>query len=280
MVALSCMGNLLFVQSSGAFSSLSRSLQTLLCHCWGLRAVRGLLLPGRDFLYGGILCLSSTVVWTVLVHINYFISSFFNLEKVVTEWIREWFMHTLHRCTIYYQCKKQSVWISGSQSGVQGSLKVFYGVPQQKGKPFIFTIFPSKCNTVYDYFGLWFHKLSVIKHVKAKLLSKGGLFYVYFGVLDVKTIENHWASSLLCSNNHPSFLFLQAIGVVSSLVRSAKRSQSRGNVFTLAELVSYIRHQMISGQHREARIENHGEGKVRKDCSVHKKTKMLSELQN
>ncbi|XP_045922035.1 polycystic kidney disease 1 like 1 [Micropterus dolomieu] len=119
VVALSCMGNLLFVQSSGAFSSLSRSLQTLLCHCWGLRAVRGLLLPGRDFLYGGILCLSSTMVWTVL-----------------------------------------------------------------------------------------------------------------------------------------------AIGVVSSLVRSAKRSQSRGNVFTLAELVSYIRHQMISGQHREARIENHGEGKT------------------
>ncbi|XP_028425777.1 polycystic kidney disease 1 like 1 [Perca flavescens] len=66
MVALSCVGNLLFAQSSWAFSSLSRSLQTLLCHCWGLRAARGPLFSGRDFLYRGVLYLSS-VVWTAMV---------------------------------------------------------------------------------------------------------------------------------------------------------------------------------------------------------------------
>ncbi|XP_037613525.1 polycystic kidney disease 1 like 1 [Sebastes umbrosus] len=66
MVALACVGNLLFVQSSWAFSSLSRSLQTLLCHCWGQRAVKGLLFSWRDFLYRGALHLSS-VVWTAVV---------------------------------------------------------------------------------------------------------------------------------------------------------------------------------------------------------------------
>ncbi|XP_070784659.1 polycystin-1-like protein 1 [Enoplosus armatus] len=120
MVVLSCVWSLLFVQSSWAFSSLSRSLQTLLCHYWGVRVVRGLLLPGRDFLYSGVLHLSSTVVWTAVVHV---------------------------------------------------------------------------------------------------------------------------------------------IGVVSSLVRSARRSQSRGNVFTMAELASYIR-QRVSGQRRQAWIENHVEGKT------------------
>ncbi|KAA8580858.1 hypothetical protein FQN60_013816 [Etheostoma spectabile] len=66
MVALSCVGNLLFAQSSWAFSSLPRSLRTLLCHSWGLRAPRGLLFSGRDFLYRGVLYLSS-VVWTAVV---------------------------------------------------------------------------------------------------------------------------------------------------------------------------------------------------------------------
>ncbi|XP_034428977.1 polycystic kidney disease 1 like 1 [Hippoglossus hippoglossus] len=66
LVALSCAGNLLFAQSSWAFSSIPRSLQTLLCHFWGLRPTRSLhrLLSGRDLLYSGALYLSSTVVWT------------------------------------------------------------------------------------------------------------------------------------------------------------------------------------------------------------------------
>ncbi|XP_068438427.1 polycystin-1-like protein 1 [Clinocottus analis] len=66
MVALACAGNLLFVQRSRAFSSLPRSLQTLLCHCWGFGTVRGLLLSGYDFLIRGVLYLSS-VAWTAVV---------------------------------------------------------------------------------------------------------------------------------------------------------------------------------------------------------------------
>uniref|UniRef100_UPI0037E90AE3 polycystin-1-like protein 1 n=1 Tax=Semicossyphus pulcher TaxID=241346 RepID=UPI0037E90AE3 len=65
MVVLSCVGNLLFVQSSRAFSALAHSPQTLLCHHWGRRAVRSLLLSGRDLLYHGIFHLFSTV-WAAL----------------------------------------------------------------------------------------------------------------------------------------------------------------------------------------------------------------------
>ncbi|XP_054479391.1 polycystic kidney disease 1 like 1 [Anoplopoma fimbria] len=65
-MALACVGNLLFVQTSWAFSSLPRSLQTLLGHCWGFRAVRDLVFSGRDFLYRGVLYMSS-VVWKALV---------------------------------------------------------------------------------------------------------------------------------------------------------------------------------------------------------------------
>ncbi|XP_047185896.1 polycystic kidney disease 1 like 1 isoform X3 [Scophthalmus maximus] len=67
LVGLSCAGSLLFAQSSGAFSSILRSLQTLLSHHWGLRRARSLLLSGRDFLYGGTLYLSSSVVWTAVL---------------------------------------------------------------------------------------------------------------------------------------------------------------------------------------------------------------------
>nr|XP_019942839.1 PREDICTED: polycystic kidney disease protein 1-like 1 [Paralichthys olivaceus] len=69
LVALSCVGNLLFAQSSWAFSSIPRSFQSLLCHYWGLRPSRSLhpLLSGRDFLYCVTLYLSSTVVWTAMV---------------------------------------------------------------------------------------------------------------------------------------------------------------------------------------------------------------------
>ncbi|XP_033988169.1 polycystic kidney disease 1 like 1-like [Trematomus bernacchii] len=67
MVALSCAGNLLFVQSSWSFSSLPRSFQTLLGHCWGLRALRGLHRSERDLLYRGLLFLSS-VLRTAVVY--------------------------------------------------------------------------------------------------------------------------------------------------------------------------------------------------------------------
>ncbi|XP_023272777.1 polycystic kidney disease protein 1-like 1 [Seriola lalandi dorsalis] len=67
LVALSCAGNLLFVQSSWAFSSIPRSLQSLLCQYSGLRPARGLLLSGHHFLYSGAFYLSSTVVWTAVV---------------------------------------------------------------------------------------------------------------------------------------------------------------------------------------------------------------------
>uniref|UniRef100_A0A8D3B804 Polycystic kidney disease protein 1-like 1 n=1 Tax=Scophthalmus maximus TaxID=52904 RepID=A0A8D3B804_SCOMX len=66
LVGLSCAGSLLFAQSSGAFSSILRSLQTLLSHHWGLRRARSLLLSGRDFLYGGTLYLSSSVLIAVV----------------------------------------------------------------------------------------------------------------------------------------------------------------------------------------------------------------------
>uniref|UniRef100_A0AAQ4P3R6 Polycystic kidney disease 1b n=1 Tax=Gasterosteus aculeatus aculeatus TaxID=481459 RepID=A0AAQ4P3R6_GASAC len=66
MVALSCVGSLLFVHRSWAFSSLPRSLQTLLCSCWGFRTPRGLRLPGCHVLYRGVLCLSS-LLWTAVV---------------------------------------------------------------------------------------------------------------------------------------------------------------------------------------------------------------------
>ncbi|XP_050922890.1 LOW QUALITY PROTEIN: polycystic kidney disease 1 like 1 [Lates calcarifer] len=67
LVALSCAGNLVFVQSSWAFSSIPHSLQTLLRHCWGLRSARDLLLSGHNVLYCATLYLSSTVVWTAVV---------------------------------------------------------------------------------------------------------------------------------------------------------------------------------------------------------------------
>ncbi|XP_069561677.1 polycystin-1-like protein 1 [Brachyistius frenatus] len=58
LAVLSCMRNLLYIESSWA----------LWTHCWGLKATgRLLLLPGHDFLYCGALYLSSTVVLTAVV---------------------------------------------------------------------------------------------------------------------------------------------------------------------------------------------------------------------
>ncbi|XP_076744692.1 polycystin-1-like protein 1 [Maylandia zebra] len=55
------------------------------------------------------------------------------------------------------------------------------------------------------------------------------------------------------------------IGVMSSLVRSARRSHSRRNLITIAELANYIRlrvSELTTGQHEEARIDNHTEGRA------------------
>ena len=61
---------------------------------------------------------------------------------------------------------------------------------------------------MHDYFGHGFHRLSVIKHLKAKILSDGdpwtksnqmgvcGLVSVSLGVLDVKKFEDHWFTGL------------------------------------------------------------------------------------
>ncbi|KAL6097956.1 pkd1l1 [Pungitius sinensis] len=72
MVALSCVGSLLLVHRHWAFSSLPRSLWTLLCCCGGcggfggFGAPRGLRLSGSHVLYGGVLCLSA-LVWRAVV---------------------------------------------------------------------------------------------------------------------------------------------------------------------------------------------------------------------
>lgn len=52
---------------------------------------------------------------------------------------------------------------------------------------------------------------------------------------------------------------------MSSLVRSARRSHSRRNLITIAELANYIRlrvSELTTGQHEEAQIDNHTEGRV------------------
>ncbi len=66
----------------------------------------------------------------------------------------------------------------------------------------------------------------------------------------------------------------QVKGVVSSFVRSAKRSQSRVNVITVAELIGYIRWRVsdLTGWSRQTWIENHMEGKVKKKMLILIKT--------
>ncbi|TWW71107.1 Polycystic kidney disease 1 like 1 [Takifugu flavidus] len=66
MVALSCMGNLLFGQGSNNFSTVVGSLQSLLCHHRGLRAVNDLHSSWGAFLFPGFY-LSSTLVWMAAV---------------------------------------------------------------------------------------------------------------------------------------------------------------------------------------------------------------------
>ncbi|XP_068160681.1 polycystin-1-like protein 1 [Antennarius striatus] len=67
LVMMSCVINLLTVRSSVRFSSLSRSLQALLCLHWGPMAERGPHPSWNDILHSGVLHLSSTVVWTAVV---------------------------------------------------------------------------------------------------------------------------------------------------------------------------------------------------------------------
>ncbi|XP_041670635.1 LOW QUALITY PROTEIN: polycystic kidney disease 1 like 1 [Cheilinus undulatus] len=63
MVALSCVGNPLLVQTPTASGLLSPSTLTLLCHYLSQKAAKVLLLSGRDLLYKGLLYLFS-IVWT------------------------------------------------------------------------------------------------------------------------------------------------------------------------------------------------------------------------
>lgn len=112
MVALSSMGNLLFVQSSKSFSSLSRSLQTLLCHYWGPRAVRGLHFSWSDFLYPGVLYLSSTVLWTAVVHTVY-ATSFTCMHLLFYFLVEETIWQSLDQCVL-----QPFVFLAGDRCGV------------------------------------------------------------------------------------------------------------------------------------------------------------------
>uniref|UniRef100_A0A3P8U3P9 Polycystic kidney disease 1a n=1 Tax=Amphiprion percula TaxID=161767 RepID=A0A3P8U3P9_AMPPE len=72
LVALSCVGNLLYVQNSCSFGSVLSAFWSLLCRHRG-RGVnnRHLLFSGRDFFYYGVLCLTSTLVWAAMVQIYF-----------------------------------------------------------------------------------------------------------------------------------------------------------------------------------------------------------------
>ncbi|XP_034038190.1 polycystic kidney disease 1 like 1-like [Thalassophryne amazonica] len=67
LMALSSVGNLIFCQTSWVFSSLPHSLQTVLCHLWGFKSLKILLISGKDLIYKGATHLSSTTVWTSMV---------------------------------------------------------------------------------------------------------------------------------------------------------------------------------------------------------------------
>ncbi|TNN59480.1 Polycystic kidney disease 1 like 1 [Liparis tanakae] len=75
-------------------------------------------------------------------------------------------------------------------------------------------------------------------------------------------IRHNFFSVFSCLNRHPSSS--QVVGEVSSLVRRAKRSQSWGDVFTMAELADYIRRRVsdLTGRRRQAWIENRVQGRT------------------
>uniref|UniRef100_A0A3Q2NUX1 Polycystin 1 like 1, transient receptor potential channel interacting n=1 Tax=Fundulus heteroclitus TaxID=8078 RepID=A0A3Q2NUX1_FUNHE len=79
LLALSSSATLLYAESSWAFSSLPRSLQTLLCHYRGPRVTQSRLHAGQDVSHWALRFLTTTAVWTAMVHISYLCSpvSFF-----------------------------------------------------------------------------------------------------------------------------------------------------------------------------------------------------------
>lgn len=60
--------------------------------------------------------------------------------------------------------------------------------------------------------------------------------------------------------------FLQVIGVISSSVKTAKRSQSRSVTFTTGELLCYVRLKVseFTGWQRKARLDDYEKKRVRK----------------
>ncbi|MED6272789.1 hypothetical protein CHARACLAT_000309 [Characodon lateralis] len=67
LLALSCSSNLLHAESSWAFSSVPRSLQTLLCHYRGPRVTKSALHVGQGFPHWAVLCLTTTAVWMIVI---------------------------------------------------------------------------------------------------------------------------------------------------------------------------------------------------------------------
>ncbi|MEQ2307153.1 hypothetical protein AMECASPLE_015419, partial [Ameca splendens] len=67
LLALSCSSNLLHAESSWAFSSIPRSLQTLLCHYRGPRVTKSALHAGQGFSHWAVLCLTTTAVWMTVI---------------------------------------------------------------------------------------------------------------------------------------------------------------------------------------------------------------------
>ncbi|KAK5603956.1 hypothetical protein CRENBAI_025392, partial [Crenichthys baileyi] len=67
LLALSCSSNLLHAESSWAFSSFPRSLQTLLCHYRGPRVPTSPLHAGQGFSHWAVLFLTTTAVWMTVI---------------------------------------------------------------------------------------------------------------------------------------------------------------------------------------------------------------------
>ncbi|XP_035981647.1 polycystic kidney disease 1 like 1 [Fundulus heteroclitus] len=67
LLALSGSATLLYAESSWAFSSLPRSLQTLLCHYRGPRVTQSRLHAGQDVSHWALRFLTTTAVWTAMV---------------------------------------------------------------------------------------------------------------------------------------------------------------------------------------------------------------------
>lgn len=66
--------------------------------------------------------------------------------------------------------------------------------------------------------------------------------------------------------------------MVSSLVRSARRSQSRGNIFTIAQIFAYIRQSVsgFGGKHSKPGVDNAVKEKVKKNLSFIVRKKVIN----